>query len=265
MQTSAILLLGLCLAFAAADPHNKAIVPDECESEISDHGNKALMLAFLGLFVPTCYFAYQTPRADKDGNCEPRYYHIVTTGITLIASLAYLVMATGHGYYFRPFDCRQFFYTRYVDWAFTTPLMLIDLLGFSGATADTQFFLIGVDFLMIIAGLIGSFVEGDEKYAFFGFGMLMFAPIIYYLLVDLKEAAKTKSQAVQDVYNKISMLTAITWACYPVVWLFAEGSNKLSADTEVYAYTFLDLLAKSVFGFFIINARAALAEVNNRK
>merc|ERR1712100_432914 len=130
--------------------------------------------------------------------------------------------------------------------AFTTPLQLIDLLGFAGATSDTTFFLLGVDFLMIIAGLIGAFVEGDEKYAFFGFGMLMFAPIIYYLLVDLKESAK-------GVYNKISMLTAITWACYPVVWLFAEGSNKLSADTEAYAYTFLDILSKSVFGFIIIS------------
>lgn len=257
MQSSATLFVVLCLAYAAADPHNKAIVAEECESELSDHGNKALFVAFLGLFVPTCYFVYQTPKN------EPRFYHIVTVMITLIASLAYMVMATGHGYYFRPFDCRQFFYARYIDWAFTTPLMLIDLLGFSGATADTRFFLLGVDFLMIIAGLIGSFVEGDEKYAFFGFGMLMFAPIIYYLLVDLKDAAKTnKSQEIQDVYNKISMLTAITWACYPVVWLFAEGSNKLTADTEVYAYTLLDLLAKSVFGFFIINARGALSQVN---
>merc|ERR1712100_441557 len=89
--------------------------------------------------------------------------------------------------------------------AFTTPLQLIDLLGFAGATSDTTFFLLGVDFLMIIAGLIGAFVEGDEKYAFFGFGMLMFAPIIYYLLVDLKESAKGLGKDAEGVYNKISM------------------------------------------------------------
>merc|ERR1712054_48262 len=111
------------------------------------------------------------------------------------------------------------FYARYVDWAFTTPLQLIDLLGF---------------------------------------GMLMFAPIVYYLLVDLKESAKGLGKDAEGVYNKISMLTAITWACYPVVWLFAEGSNKLSADTEAYAYTFLDILSKSVFGFIIISGRNAL-------
>ena len=112
----------------------------------------------------------------------------------------------------RPFDCRQFFYARYIDWAFTTPLMLIDLLGFSGATADTRFFLLGVDFLMIIAGLIGSFVEGDEKYAFFGFGMLMFAPIIYYLLVDLKaKQLHCSTCTLQSALNACLQLIIIAW------------------------------------------------------
>merc|ERR1712070_864203 len=163
------------------------------------------------------YFVYKTPAPPAK-----RFYHLVTVGVTLIASLAYLTMATGHGYYMRPFDCRQFFYARYVDWAFTTPLQLIDLLGFAGATSDTTFFLLGV---------------------------------------DLKESAKGLGKDAEGVYNKISMLTAITWACYPVVWLFAEGSNKLSADTEAYAYTFLDILSKSVFGFIIISGRDALEAV----
>jgi bacteriorhodopsin len=257
MKTTALIFVGLlALVAAGSGGHNKAIVSDECEPDLSEKGNKMLFIAFLGLAVPTAYFVYKTPAPPAK-----RFYHLVTVGVTLIASLAYLTMATGHGYYMRPFDCRQFFYARYVDWAFTTPLQLIDLLGFAGATSDTTFFLLGVDFLMIIAGLIGAFVEGDEKYAFFGFGMLMFAPIIYYLLVDLKESAKGLGKDAEGVYNKISMLTAITWACYPVVWLFAEGSNKLSADTEAYAYTILDILAKSVFGFIIISGRDALEAV----
>merc|ERR1711998_539567 len=119
---------------------------------------------------------------------------------TAIASLAYLTMATGHGVYIREFDGREFFYARYVDWAFTTPLQLLDICGF---------------------------LEGQEKYYFWLFGMCMFMPILSALLGGLKSSAAAKSEAVQGVFNKISLLTAVSWAAYPVVWLAAEGSGKI--------------------------------------
>ena len=152
-------------------------------------------------------------------------------------------------------------YAATVDWAFTTPLQLLDILGFAGAGADTTAWLLGVDFLMIIAGLIGAFIEGNEKYYFWAFGMFMFAPILYALLVGLKASAANKSAACQAVFAKISMLTAISWTAYPVVWVLAEGQETLSPDAEAIAYTTLDIIAKSVFGFLIISARDACNEV----
>ena len=88
---------------------------------------------------------------------------MITTFICLIASLAYLAMATGNGIYVRTFDNREFFYARYIDWFFTTPLQLTDLLGFAGAGPNTTNFLLGVDILMIVSGLIGAFFSGDGK------------------------------------------------------------------------------------------------------
>jgi len=230
----------------------------EVETTLSDNGKKFLWVAFMGLAIPTVYFAYKT-FALPDGQ---RFYHIVTTFVCMFASLAYLTMATGHGVYIRPFDGREFFYARYIDWAFTTPLQLTDICGFGAADSDTMAWLLGIDFLMIIAGLIGAFFEGQEKWFFWGFGMLMFVPIVYYMLTTIKEseAYKAQPQWKKDVYGKISMLTAVSWACYPVVWMFAEGSNKLSADTEAVAYTILDILAKSVFGFIIVSAREGPVE-----
>jgi bacteriorhodopsin len=239
----------LCVTAFAADASAAAPV----ETELSENGKKFLWVAFVGLAAPCLYFAYKT-FSIEDGK---RYYHIITTFICMFASLAYLTMATGHGVYTRPFDGREFFYARYIDWALTTPLQLLDLLGFAGADTDTTCFIVGIDILMIVAGLIGAFFEGQEKWAFWGFGMLMFVPIVYYLLVTLKEGAAWDAQPEwkKSLYNKISMLTAVSWACYPVVWMFAEGSNKLSADTEAVAYTILDILSKSVFGFLIVSAR----------
>merc|ERR1711988_601478 len=157
------------MGVAATGGSAKADAPEP----LSDQGHKLLWVAFLGLAVPTAYFWQQT-MAQPDGS---RKYHIITFGITAIASLAYLTMATGHGVYIREFDGREFFYARYVDWAFTTPLQLLDICGFAGASNDQTLWLLGVDFLMIIAGLIGAFLEGQEKYYFWLFGMCMFMPI----------------------------------------------------------------------------------------
>jgi len=265
---STILIAACILAVIAADAGHagaahKAAAPaahasaSDAPEPLSDMGKKLLWVAFLGLAVPTAYFWQQT-MAQADGK---RKYHIITFGITAIASLAYLTMATGHGVYIRPFDGREFFYARYVDWAFTTPLQLLDILGFAGAGADVTSWLLGVDFLMIIAGLIGAFIDGNEKYYFWAFGMCMFAPILYALLVGLKASAANKSAACQAVFTKISLLTAISWAAYPVVWVLAEGQETLEPDQEAICYTILDIIAKSVFGFLIISARDACNEV----
>merc|ERR1719335_1910713 len=230
---------------AATGGSAKADAPEP----LSDSGHKLLWVAFLGLAVPTAYF-WQQLSSQPDGS---RKYHIITFGITAIAS--------GHGVYIREFDGREFFYARYVDWAFTTPLQLLDICGFAGASNDQTLWLLGVDFLMIIAGLIGAFLEGQEKYYFWLFGMCMFMPILSALLGGLKASAASKSEAVQGVFNKIAPLTAVSWAAYPVVWLAAEGSGKISADQEAMAYTILDIIAKSVFGFIIVSARDACNEV----
>jgi bacteriorhodopsin len=61
--------------------------------QINDMGNNALWVAFFGLFLSTTYFYYATMQQPEG----KRYFHVLTTAITAIASLAYLVMAMGYG------------------------------------------------------------------------------------------------------------------------------------------------------------------------
>jgi bacteriorhodopsin len=257
MFTYRATVLALLVCAAAAQGKGPAHKDVPVATELTETGEKVLWAAFFGLALPTMYFAYEMFKQPEG----KRRNHMITMFITLIASLAYLVMASGHGIYTREFDGRQFYFARYIDWAVTTPLMLLEICAFAGASSDTTNWLLGVDFLMIVAGLIGAFLDGDEKYYFWFFGMCMFAPILHALIKGLKESAATKSEAVQTVFKKISQLTAFTWACYPVVWLAAEGMGKISVDQETMCYTVLDLLAKSVFGMIIIGARDAVNEL----
>merc|ERR1711934_223713 len=77
-------------------------------------------------------------------------------GVTFIASLAYLAMATHHGFYTRCFDGPEFYYARYLDWVITTPMMLHALAYIGNMSDNIWHYLFFNDILMIISGLIGS-------------------------------------------------------------------------------------------------------------
>jgi len=224
---------------------------------IGSLGHAFLWIAFVGLLLPALYM-FKQAMAQKDGR---RYFHFVSALICFIASVAYLVMATDNGslyIYGHDSKYRQFLFARYIDWVFTTPLQLLDLAGLAGASSETTFILITLDILMIISGFIGALVGGYHSYcwAFWAFGMLFFLPIIYILGSQLPHGSA--SSAASSIYNTVSKLTIVSWSAYPVVWILAEGTGIISADVECILYTFLDIIAKSVFGLLICSARDGL-------
>lgn len=54
----------------------------------------------------------------------------------------------------------------------------------------------------------------------------------------------------------LTILTTRTFSssAYPVVWGLCEGSGKLSADTEVLLFGILDVIAKPIWGLWIVLA-----------
>jgi len=182
---------------------------------------------------------------------------LVAAVVCLVASLAYLTMASGNGFSTKC-DGRNFYYARYIDWAVTTPLMLYDLAKLSGCDRFTMIFLVGTDILMILAGLIGGLLNGPQKWAFFAFGMLVFLPVLYFLLnlgsTPPVVEGSTNSQPLENALRLARNLTVLTWLGYPVIWILAEGTGYISVESEAVAYMILDILAKSVFGFVIASA-----------
>jgi len=271
-------------------------------SHLELQSNVILWVAFALLFLPSLFFLCRafdvfdltvgrTPAQIAEIITLPR---VIAGVVTLVASLAYLTMATGHGYVVKC-NGRQFYYARYVDWAITTPLMLWDLVTFgtasststSGSVNLTRVFLVVMDVFMIVAGLIGELIEGGERWAFFGFSMLAFIPIMWFLCklenddgVCCGAAAGLTPES--KLFQRILMITIITWSIYPIVWILAttggtsasvgapvayaaaEGGYRalaeggftavgvISVDAECWIYTVLDVIAKSVFGGVIV-------------
>lgn len=221
---------------------------------ITESGHYALWTGFFGMFIPFLYFFFtmtQMPEGKKK-------FHIYTMMVNGIAAVAYLLMASDKGW--EVVHNRQFFYMRYIDWFFTTPLLLLDLCALGKASQDTTEMLLGVDMLMIVTGLVGASLTGAEEaykpWCFFAFGMFFFIPIVAQLGFVIP--SKIESTEVKDVFAVVSWLTVISWTLYPVVWLVAEGTDYVSPDTEVIMYTVLDLFSKSVFGLILLSSHKAI-------
>jgi bacteriorhodopsin len=194
--------------------------------------------------------------------------------VCFIASIAYLAMATGHGYYVRCCDGREFYYARYLDWIITTPLMLHGIVYLGGFDNDTWTYLFFQDILMIAAGLIGSTTCTSDKWIFFAFSMLNFIPILHYIVAEMKKELDVQlydedGNVVQKIaegsklgatvpfvwfwltFKRAAFLLVTVWSLYPVVWILAEGTGVISSNGEAIFYTILDVIAKSAFGYLI--------------
>eukprot|EP00282_Hemiselmis_andersenii_P040949 CAMPEP_0172058024 /NCGR_PEP_ID=MMETSP1043-20130122/6631_1 /TAXON_ID=464988 /ORGANISM="Hemiselmis andersenii, Strain CCMP441" /LENGTH=179 /DNA_ID=CAMNT_0012717537 /DNA_START=1 /DNA_END=540 /DNA_ORIENTATION=- len=160
--------------------------------------------------------------------------------------------------------CRQFFYARYVDWAITTPLILLELGLIAGAEPASIAAAIGADVVMVFSGYMGAVsVVTTVKWFWFLIGIGVFVPVLYTLAVTFRESAVAKGSEVADVYGKVAWLTIVLWIVYPLVWLFSEGFASFSVSFEVCAYALVDILSKAVLGFMVMSAHDTLGVAGN--
>ncbi|CAI6336819.1 unnamed protein product [Periconia digitata] len=205
--------------------------------------------SFIGL-------ALRKPRRD-------RLFHYITASVTFVAAIAYFTMGSNLG--FTPIavefsradpkvrgQYREIFYVRYIDWFITTPLLLMDLMLTAGMPWPTILFVILVDEIMIITGLVGALVRSIYKFGFFAFGCFALFYIIYHLAWESRRNAARYGADVSRVFLLTGSLTTLLWICYPIAWGVSEGGNVIAPDSEAVFYGILDLLAKPVFGALLI-------------
>jgi bacteriorhodopsin len=199
---------------------------------------------------------------------QKRLFHILTTLITAFATLSYFAMATGSGNSFTHVVVRhshknghntireifrQVFYARYIDWSLTTPLLLLDLAILAGVSGANILVAIVADVIMILTGLFAAYgKEGGQKWAWYAMACVAFLVIIYVLGVAGRRNAAARDSKVLSFFSSIGLFTLLVWTAYPIIWGIGEGARKMSVDGEIIAYAILDILAKPVFGFWLL-------------
>ncbi|KAF1834500.1 family A G protein-coupled receptor-like protein [Decorospora gaudefroyi] len=239
----------------------------------SDTGNKTLWVVFVLMLIASAAFTAMSWKVPV----SKRLFHVITTIITLTAALSYFAMATGHGVSLNKVVLREqhdhvpdttqviyreVYFARYIDWCITTPLLLLDLGLLAGMSGAHIIMAIVADVIMILTGLFAAFgAEGTpQKWGWYTISCIAFIFVIWHLVLNGGANARAKGDKLRTFFVSIGAYTLILWTAYPIVWGLADGSRKAGVDGEIIAYAVLDVLAKGVFGAWLLIVHANMRE-----
>jgi bacteriorhodopsin len=242
------------------------VVPgvDPIYQKAGDVGNRTLWVVTVIMALSSLAFygmAFRQP-------VQKRLFHILTAFITTFAFLSYFAMASGDGINLNKIVVteshkhvpdthqiiyREVYWARYVDWSVTTPLLLLDLCLLAGLSGANILVAIVADVIMILTGLFAAYGDHEgQKWGWYTWACLAFLVIVYQLAFNGRTAVANKDSKTKAFYGAIAGFTLILWTVYPIIWGIADGARLVSLDAEIISYAVLDVLAKPVFGFWLL-------------
>ena len=194
------------------------------------------------------------------------YILLITTGtITLIEALRTKIPLVRHifnletvisiiaGYFYskfvdkikeaykegKPIDWQEIIKTRYLDWAITTPLMLMVLINViahhnrRSPSIRVYFLIILLNYTMLYLGYRGEFVKNNNVYYITSFlAFIVMYAIIFFLYV-------------KPVYN---FFNYALFFFFFIVWSFYGIAYKMDIKVKNITYNYLDLISKCFVG-----------------
>ena len=218
-----------------------------------------LWIGTIGMALGALAFLVMAAR-EKPGN---RWFHTITFFVAGIATVAYLAMALKQGWFPIAREgqamAEPFYWARYVDWFFTTPLLLLDLALLAGATKEAIVWLLGLDVMMIATGFFAGVTASDTRWIWFAVSCVIFVWMLWVLLAEVLKAAKQRPPEVRARFNQLAVLLAILWTIDPILWVLGtEGLGVIGIGGEVATFAIIDLIAKVGFGFLLLSNRKVL-------
>ncbi|WP_298951486.1 bacteriorhodopsin [uncultured Methylobacterium sp.] len=215
-----------------------------------------LWLGFAGMAAGAASILFLGKRRTPAEEADTIIHGIVP----IIAACSYFAMATGQGSIVLPAGpdaadaARQFYFARYLDWTFTTPLLLVGLARtamHSGMRRPAVVWgLIGSDLIMIVTALaFGLSTVAAVKWTWFGISCGAFLAVFYGIFVQLREENAGERADVQASFLRNAVFLSVVWCAYPVVLLVGQdGLGLLSPTLALAIVAVLDLTAKVVYG-----------------
>ena len=201
--------------------------------------------------------------------------HTVLHGIVpLIAACSYFAMANGQGAVLLGADAasagagtgRIFYFARYIDWTFTTPLLLVTLsMTAMHAGPKRAGAIVGIvlaDVMMILTALFFGMSEvAWIKWTWFIISCAAFLGVFYVIWVSQMQANALEREDVRADYRRNATMLTVLWLIYPVILAVApDGLNYIGDTASVLLIAIIDVVSKVVYGLMTIASDAKITE-----
>jgi len=214
----------------------------ENKENLKDPVYLTFFAAFLFLSGTTLITLLAAISANANNQAYLKNAFISETAVNIIASVTY--------YYFMVYlyadklTLENVTSIRYLDWAFTTPLLLVSFVLFTGYSSkkgtglDFQplIYIVILNFGMLLFGYWGE----TRKYSFYGcliLGFICYALLMYFLYDKYIKDEDKDSKILYGIFLTL-------WGLYGLSYLLPVKNKNI-------AYNILDLISKAGFGVFM--------------
>lgn len=214
-------------------------------------------LGTAGMILGTLLLAYGIRYIPK----SKRRRYAILIAVPGIAVVAYALMALNVGW----IDSSTggiVFIPRYIDWLLTTPLHIIYLGLFAGASMSVISRAAAFQAATILLGFAGALVSTPLKWVLYLAGSAAFAVVVYYAITDYGPAAERKGGTTAVMFRKLGAFLVVLWLIYPVIWLVGPNATGLmDVETTAFVVSYIDIVSKVGFGLIALNGQLLFSDV----
>ena len=196
--------------------------------------------------------------------------------VPIIAACSYFAMAVGQGSI--PLHSTvgggvdyNFYFARYIDWTFTTPLLLASLtLTSMHGKLNRPGLMVGVliaDVIMILTALFfGLSSTAWIKWTWYLISCGAFVAVYYAIWVGMAAEANLQRDDVRATFKRNASILSVLWFIYPLILLVdPEGLHIIGSTLTTALIMVLDVTSKVVYGLLATAEHKASAERDVRE
>ncbi|GAA5895589.1 hypothetical protein JCM8208_005275 [Rhodotorula glutinis] len=195
---------------------------------------------------------------------QHRAFHYLGIVVLAITAVHYAVQASNLGYASVPVEwvrsgsrgqlqllggapsppTRSIFYSQWVGYVLTMPLLVLMLLLATGFTLSRIFLVLFFTILWTVCLLIGALIPTRYKWALYAFAVTSLFYTLWNMTFPASRSARTLGREYHRNHVGHAWGLSILFLFYPLVWGLSEGSNILTVSSQMFWYGVLDFLIK---------------------
>jgi bacteriorhodopsin len=232
--------------------------------DLHDTGKRTLWVVTVLMGISSLVFYALAARAPL----SKRVFHTLTALTTTLSFITYLALSTGQGISYKSAHIthhhkhvpnttdiylRQVLWLRYINWALSTPLILTNFALVSGLPGGHLFAAIAANFVMLAAGVLGSFAGHTKvRWVWLVISCLAYLVLVHHGGFHAQRAAGNKDVRTKRFFAALSGLAFFAFALFPISLAAGSLALKISVDVETVLLAIQDIFTQGLLGYWLL-------------